>query len=1331
MSNNLKIKTNCNVCCKTIARTHRFINCQLCESKVHIKCNKTDTNSYNKIKKEHLPEICFKCQQKSKKCGICLKVFAKNHKHIKCSKCLGKFHLKCNETDEKIYNQLKFNESILCIKCKPDNFPFQALSDIQFFAENNTIKHPTTSSTKTKCGGCTKTIAKNHRKIICQFYNTHCHIKCNNTDVKTFNKINRYELPQVCFKCYPKYKLTHDLPDPPFPSQKFQCGVCTKTIANNHRKIHCSSCNSTIHIKCNKTDVKTYDMIKEKNLSVICITCQVDNIPFQNLSDIQLAAVSKGIEVDSEALEDVSVTSTSLKSFFIEINKSNPFDDIDSRNDDNEDDDAFMINCKYVDLCNFNFKSNEKNFSIFHTNIGSLKKHKEELETILNMLDFKFDVIGITETKLAKDVKPNFDIQMKGYKCYHVDTEADKGGSLIYISKSLNPKPRPDLESLLYKSEVLESTFIEIINPKKKNVLVGCIYRHPSMDLDEFNNEFLAPFMEILDKEKKKKYLLGDINIDLLKIDDDTRSSTYFDTMSSNLFIPHIIHPTRITPTSKTLIDHIWSNSVNYQEGISGNLTVSLSDHLAQFLIIPEECHRSTLKENQNQYTYDVKNFDRENFILDMLDLQWHRDNYNDPNDALADLQDKIETTTNKYLHKRKMTKKEVELKQKPWVTTEIQKMILERNKLHRLFLKVKESSLKDKFYTKYKSLRNQVVSISRLNKKEYYKNYFLNNANNLRNTWRGIKTIINLDGKKSSPSSLLINKELITNPTEIANEFNNYFSKIASKLQTSIHYQGQDFNKYLINRAENSFFIKPTDKSEIVDTINRNINNKAVGPNSIPNTILHMIKFIIAEPLADIINLSFETGIYIDKLKISRVVPIFKEKGNNLLTENFRPISLLSNINKIFEKIMHNRLYDFLEDQGLLFKNQFGFRKKHSTTHALIDLTEDIRKAIDENKFVCGVFIDLQKAFDTVDHDILLKKLEHYGIRGIANKWFRSYLTNRKQYVSISGFNSDIANMDFGVPQGSVLGPLLFLIYINDLNHAIKYCKTRHFADDTNLLIKNESLKQLQKYLNLDLRQLCNWLKANKISLNCGKTELILFRHPNKKINYDLKIKINGKKLLQSSAVKYLGIILDPHLNWSAHVNSLAAKLSRAAGMLAKVRHFVNNNTLRNIYFGIFSSLLTYGAQVWAQFFNKHIFRIQKIQNKAIRIINFANYRDDPTSLYKNSSILKLSDHIKLENFNYVHNSLRGNLPLPLRDSFQQANDLYDCNTRGASLHKILLPKARTLYGINSITYQAAAAWNLIVSKLPKTKFDSISLAVCKKEIRKHFIDNYMTTQL
>ena len=397
----------------------------------------------------------------------------------------------------------------------------------------------------------------------------------------------------------------------------------------------------------------------------------------------------------------------------------------------------------------------------------------------------------------------------------------------------------------------------------------------------------------------------------------------------------------------------------------------------------------------------------------------------------------------------------------------------------------------------------------------------------------------------------------------------------------------------------------------------------------------------------------------------MSKTIPTFKEKGSNLECNNYRPISLLSNINKIIEKLMYTRLYRFLNTHNCIYELQFRFRAGHSTNHALISLTEDIRNALDDKHFVGRVFIDLQKAFD-VDHKILLYKLNHYGIRGKANEWFNSYLTNRKQYVSINGFKSDEKVMNFGVTQGSVLGPLLFLIYINDIHIALKYCKTRLFADDTNSLIKNKSLKQLQKHLNLDLRNLCNWLKANKISLNASKTELLIFRHPNKHINYNLKIKIDGKRLIPSKFVKYLGILIDSHLNWEYQTDLLASKLSRAIGMLSKIQHYVCKDTLRNIYFGIFSSILTYRCNIWGQVQNKHIKQLIQLQNKAIRVINFASYHRPVDPLYKNSKILKICDVIKLQSFVYIHDSININLPSSLINIFEPTKQLHRYNTRG-----------------------------------------------------------------
>ena len=323
MSNSSKCSSNytkkcCNICYKTIAKDHKIIHCQNCNSKVHINCNKTDIKSYNKLKRDNLPQMCFPCQS------------------------------------------LKL--------------PFQNLTDTQFSAENKGITFTNNTIPKTCCGICTKTIAKNHRNIKCQTCNCLVHIKCNQTDVKSYNKIIKENLPQTCFNCQTKNNISQNLPDLlnlPGSNSKTHCGVCTKVIAKNHRNIHCNSCNSKVHIKCNKTDVKTYNKIIKDNISIICNNCQTENIPFHNLTDLQFSAVNKGLNTDTEALEEISVTSTSLKTFFKEINRANPFVHIE--NEDGEEDNATLINCKYVDLISFKYKPKKNDFSLFHTNLLNTK----------------------------------------------------------------------------------------------------------------------------------------------------------------------------------------------------------------------------------------------------------------------------------------------------------------------------------------------------------------------------------------------------------------------------------------------------------------------------------------------------------------------------------------------------------------------------------------------------------------------------------------------------------------------------------------------------------------------------------------------------------------------------------------------------------------------------------------------------------------------------------------------------------------------------------------------------------------------------------------------
>ena len=267
----------------------------------------------------------------------------------------------------------------------------------------------------------------------------------------------------------------------------------------------------------------------------------------------------------------------------------------------------------------------------------------------------------------------------------------------------------------------------------------------------------------------------------------------------------------------------------------------------------------------------------------------------------------------------------------------------------------------------------------------------------------------------------------------------------------------------------------------------------------------------------------------------------------------------------------MHKRVYSFLEQQNFFYNAQFGFRLSLSTNNALMSITENIQSQLDQNKFCAGVFVDLKKAFDTVDHEILLKKLSHYGIRGIANEWFCSYLTKRKQYVIIGNQVSTLNEISTGVPQGSVLGPLLFLIYINDLHKCIKYSKTYHFADDTSIMQSHSSLQILSKRINKDLSNLSNWLKTNKLSLNIKKTELVLFRPKKLKLDHSFKFKIDGKRLIPIHSVKYLGVLLDEHMSWNEQIYQTKLKLNRTICILSRLCSHVNVNTLRIAYYSLF----------------------------------------------------------------------------------------------------------------------------------------------------------------
>ena len=345
----------------------------------------------------------------------------------------------------------------------------------------------------------------------------------------------------------------------------------------------------------------------------------------------------------------------------------------------------------------------------------------------------------------------------------------------------------------------------------------------------------------------------------------------------------------------------------------------------------------------------------------------------------------------------------------------------------------------------------------------------------------------------------------------------------------------------------QSSLFLNAITEKELETELGNMKLNASSGYDDVNTKIIKETAKEISKPLTHIFNLSFSTGIIPDNLKISLITPIFKSNEENKF-ENYRPISFLTCFSKLLEKLMAIRLTKFVDKNNILSKHQYGFRKNRSTEHAIIDFVDKITKSIDQGKFSVGIFLDLSKAFDTINHKILIRKLEHYGIRGIAKKWFENYLCKRKQLAKFNGIKSERMTITTGVPQGSVLGPLLFLLYINDIQYCSELVSVILFADDTNVLYSHSCLKTLNEILQIDMKKITNWLNVNKLSLNTTKTKFILFRSRNKKSKHDLNISINEENIKQVKSITFLGIVIDEFLTWRDHIDLISKKIIKCA---------------------------------------------------------------------------------------------------------------------------------------------------------------------------------------
>ena len=748
------------------------------------------------------------------------------------------------------------------------------------------------------------------------------------------------------------------------------CGKCNRRVAINHKAIQCDVCDKWIHIKCNglkNSDYAHYQNPVNEHEQFICINCMSENVPFSNLNNNEFfVTVKKGVINPNDIHLDFT-PSDFQQNVFDQLNtaiNNNAFD-LDTDEGDNGDS-IPTIDCKYYSVEEFassNFNPG-KNFSVLHYNIHSVQLHIEELRVALLLLNFTFDIICISESKILKDIDPIVDISIEGYQApISVPTEATKGGVLIYVKTGVKFKPRDDLK--IYKSKELESTFIEIINEKDSNNIVGVIYRHPSMDESEFIDDHLKTITDKISNENKKVFIAGDFNFNLLNTANHDNTFEFFDTMMSNFLLPVITLPTKINRGHNSLIDNIFTNHLN-PESVSGNIELNLSDgHLPSFLIVPKK-NQNHLPKKHNIHSRSSKNFDNAAFLNDYQNIDW--DDVidipkNDVNFSMESFLTKFNGLLDIHMPLRKITKREFKQKFKPWISKQILSKIDDKNKAFRKYLRSKNTVLKNDLHRKFKDLKNEVTHLLRSSKKDFYKKYFTENKNNIQKVWKGIKEIINIKSKNFDyPTCLQDGDVNITNPIAISNSFNDYFTSIADTILDKRKYGGtKSYRDFLANRLTENFVFKECDENEIKSIISSFQISKSSGPNSIPTFLLHLLKDYICSPLFKIFNLSLRTGDHPDILKISKTIPIFK-KGSRLQVSNYRPISLLSNLNKILEKLFIVEYINFLMISNAYTRFNLVFAKNTQLTMHSLKLQRPLDRHLMIKKWHVGFSLIFRK---------------------------------------------------------------------------------------------------------------------------------------------------------------------------------------------------------------------------------------------------------------------------------------------------------------------------------------------------------------------------------
>jgi hypothetical protein len=709
-------------------------------------------------------------------------------------------------------------------------------------------------------------------------------------------------------------------------------------------------------------------------------------------------------------------------------------------------------------------------------------------------------------------------------------------------------------------------------------------------------------------------YIVGDFNEDLIKHDQDSNCQNLIDTAANHGFVQIVSRPTRITDHSATLIDHVYTNSLD--NTISCNIiTHDITDHLATHTKI-----KLGTTGNRPQFSFHNRRVNREGRIFNeanhaafknLIDSEtWEE--ITDDMDAQSKYEKFDEIYSRHYnsaypLAAQRKRRKFERKDPKPWILPWLEEACNRKQEHYHNFVKAPTPENKA-IYDKWDEFCEKHCNKARA---KYYKKYFTDYKDNSRKQWEMINKLLNRGRKKTSVAKLMNDDgSTVNSPSAIAEKFNEYFSNIATNMkQTNTGQQNPDsYIDYLQDSTENTIYLRPTDSGEIHDIIKK-FKNKATLDHKISALKIANENFSFTTTLSSIVNSSLDEGVFPQKLKEAKVVPIHKS-GAKTSVSNYRPISLLTSFSKVYEKVMHARILDFLESNKTLYDDQYGFRPGRSCEHALLTAQNCLLNSLSNNQISVLLLLDYSKAFDLVDHSILIRKLEHYGIRGQALAWMKSYLENRTQYVTIDGKNSSSMPLRYGVPQGSILGPLLFIIYINDLPGISHIARFILYADDANIILTGTNVVEINHQLKHICSKLVKWVAANGLALNLKKTNYMIFAR--QKVDLPEPLKVSNVVIERKTETRFLGVILDDKLKWNSHITHLKTKMSRYIGILYKIKRYLPFQARLQIYHSFVQSHLNYCSLIWGFSTRSNIQSVFSKQKKGMRAIvpGFINYR-------------------------------------------------------------------------------------------------------------------------